>query len=88
MRSTGTSLLALVWVSVVAAFFVPGDASIRYWLSVAAHALNGTGFILAAIADKIGGRQFSGVRVVYVLAVEIMLAILGRVVMSAAAAAN
>lgn len=85
--------LAIAMKSIVAALVViachaAGDASIRYGLFVAAHVLNVSGFLLSAIADRLLRRKISSVALVFTLAIEFLLGVLGPISMSAAAAAD
>jgi hypothetical protein len=86
MLRVGIALMTLAWLPVVLAYNAPGDASIRYWLFVLAHLLNVGGFFLAALDDALAKRPFSATRLVYTIAMEVLLLVLGPVFMSAAAA--
>ncbi len=79
--------MLLAWVLIALSFNAPGNASMRYALFVAAHVMNLVGYLLIAIANSRSRVPFNAPLLLLAILAEFVLAILGPVVMSAAAAA-
>ncbi|AIE83447.1 hypothetical protein [Fimbriimonas ginsengisoli] len=87
LQRLGMTAFIISFAFVFFSFDTPGDASIRYAMFVAAHALLYLGFTIAAVADRIAGRPFSFARLVYVAGMWFLYCVLGPIVMAAATAA-
>jgi len=88
VRRIALSLMILAWLPALLAFVAPGHAEIRYFLFLAAHALNVAGYLASAVADKQLHLGLSKERLVYAALAELAFFCLCPIVMSAAAAST